>query len=443
MDSSEPLPREVTLDEAIHLAILLQRRDQLAEAQAVFDRVLAQAPDHPRALHYAGVLAHQQGRRAEAAALIARSLALVPDEADWHSNLGIVHQEEGRLDDAAACYRRAIAIDPRHANARSNLGVVLKARGEMAAAEAAYRAAIAIDPAHIDAQTNLGILLNALGRTSEAAACYCRVITLRPRHREARRLLALAHAMLGERDAAVAVLEEWIGEEPDDPVARHMLAACTGRAVPSRASDAFVEATFDSFAASFEAKLERLSYRAPALVAASIEASGVQADGTLDVLDAGCGTGLCGRRLAPYARQLTGIDLSAGMLAIAALKQVYDDLARAELTAYLFSHPASFDLIVSADTLVYFGDLTAVIEAASRALRPGGHFVFTLEHATDAGAGVESRLEVHGRYSHARPYVSRLLAAAGLAPEIVDAELRMESGVPVAGLVVRAMRVAS
>jgi predicted TPR repeat methyltransferase len=44
---------------------------------------------------------------------------------------------------------------------------------------------------------------------------------------------------------------------------------------------------------------------------------------------------------------------------------------------------------------------------------------------------------LHGRYSHAREYVERVLAAAGLQPWITPAELRMESGAPVAGLVIR------
>ena len=92
------------------------------------------------------------------------------------------------------------------------------------------------------------------------------MITLRPKHPEARRLLALAHCTLGEVDKAVEIFEEWLEEEPDNPIARHMLAACSGRDVPARASDGFVEQTFDSFAASFEAKLAKLSYRAPALV---------------------------------------------------------------------------------------------------------------------------------------------------------------------------------
>jgi predicted TPR repeat methyltransferase len=431
--------RELTLEEAITVAILLQKNEEFAAAQEVYRRVLEAAPDHPRALHYAGLLAHQQEQPDEALALIGRSLALLPNEADWHSNLGIVLQSAARLDEAIEAYRRAIAIDPGHANAHNNLGVLLRARGEPTQAEAAYRTAIRLDPAHIDAWTNLGILLNALKRTQEAAACYSKVITLRPKHREARKLLAMAHCTLGEIDEAVRIFEEWLAEEPDDPIARHMLAACTGRCVPGRASDGFVRTTFDSFAASFESKLAKLSYRAPALIAAMLEDCGLEPAHRLDVLDAGCGTGLCGALVAPFARRLEGVDLSEGMLKQAAEKNIYQALTHAELAAYLRDHREAFDLIVSADTLVYFGDLTDVIAAAARALRPDGLFVFTLEHATgEADAGF--RLERHGRYSHGRNYVERLLTVAGLRSKIVQAELRMEAGLPVAGLVVRAVK---
>ena len=303
------------------------------------------------------MLAHQQGRNGEAVALIERSLALVPDQADWYSNLGIVFQSDGRLDTAIDSYRRAIAIDPGHANAHSNLGVLLRATGQPVEAEAAYRTAIRLNPEHIDAYTNLGILLNGLKRTEEAAACYCKAITLRPKHREARKLLALAHCTLGAIDEAVRIFEEWLDEEPGDPIARHMLAACTGRDVPARASDGFVETTFDSFAASFEAKLESLSYRAPALVRRCWRIAASSRCARLDVLDAGCGTGLCGALVAPFARRLVGVDLSKGMLEHAKEKNVYDTLMKAELTGYLRDNREAFDMIVSADTLVYFGDL--------------------------------------------------------------------------------------
>jgi predicted TPR repeat methyltransferase len=437
-DLEEPT-RELTVAEALAIAIHLQQHDRLAEADAVYSQILAADPGHPEALHYAGVLAHQLGRGDDGIALIERSLAVVPDRADWHSNLGILLQERGRLDEAIGAYRRAIALDADHANAYSNLGVLLRATGKPVEAEAAYRTAIRLNPEHIDAYTNLGVLLNGLKRTEESVACYCKAITLRPKHREARRLLALAHCTLGEIEQAVEIFEEWLEEEPDDPIARHMLSACTGRDVPGRASDAFVARTFDSFAASFESKLAKLSYRAPALVAAMLEDSGFEPSRSLDVLDAGCGTGLCGPLVAPYARRLTGLDLSAGMLTQAKEKDVYDELLQTELTAYLRDNREAFDIIVSADTLVYFGALDDVVSAAAAALTTNGLLIFTLEHAQGESAP-DVRLELHGRYTHARPYVERVLTGAGLAPEIAPAELRMESGVAVAGLVIRARK---
>ena len=443
MEPSESSTHELTLEEAVSVAIILQKSEQLVAAGEVYRRVLETAPDHPRALHYAGVLAHQQGRNAEAVALIERSVALVPDQADWHSNLGIVLQSDQRLDPAIDAYRRAIKIDPGHANAHNNLGVLLRAVGQPVEAEAAYRAAIRAAPEHIDAYTNLGILLNGLKRTEEAAACYCKAITLRPKHPEARKLLALAHCTLGEVDKAADILEQWLEEEPENPVARHMLAACTGRDVPERAPNGFIETTFDGFAASFEAKLARLSYRAPALVAAMVRDCGLEPLHRLDVLDAGCGTGLCGALIAPFAGRLVGVDLSEGMLAHAKDKNVYHTLVKAELGEYLRDHRRAFDLIVSADTLVYFGDLQDVVAAFAAALRPNGHLVFTLEHAAGDGADAGYRLELHGRYSHTRAYVEQLLASSGLSSKIVPAELRMEAGAPVAGLVIGAAKPAS
>ena len=315
--------------------------------------------------------------------------------------------------------------------------MVLRAKGRVVEAEAAYRAAIRIDPDHSDAYNNLGVLLNGEKRQREAALCFSKVITLRPRHPEARRLLALAHHTLGEVDKAVEVCEAWLQEEPDDPIARHMLAACSGRDVPPRASDAFIEKTFDSFAASFDAKLATLSYRAPVLVAAMLADANVGASRSLDVLDAGCGTGLCGPLIAPYARRLVGVDLSERMLDQARARNVYDELVRRELTAYLRGYTGAFDLIVSADTLVYFGPLEEVVAAAENALRSRGRLIFTVEELRGAGHETGYAISPNGRYRHARAYVERVLADASLRSEIVPAELRLEAGEPVPGLVVR------
>ena len=406
----------------------------------MYRSILEVVPDHPAAVHYSGVLAHQEGRSDDAIRLIERSLELQPDRADWYSNLGIVLRDRLELDAAIAACRHAIALDPSHANAHNNLGVVLRAQGAVVESEAAYRAAIQACPDHSDAYTNLGILLTGQKRTHEALVCFCKLITFRPKHPDARRLLALAHCTLGEADKAVGVFEEWLKEVPDHPIARHMIAACSGRDVPARASDAFIEMTFDSFAGSFESKLATLLYRAPALVAGMLADADVEASKSLDVLDAGCGTGLCGPLLAPYARRLVGVDLSERMLAQAQAKNVYDELVKRELTAYLRDTPGAFDVIVSADTLVYFGPLQDVVAASAAALRPGGSLIFTVEALIDAGSDAEYSISPNGRYSHSRQYLERMLGESNLQPAIKPAELRLEAGEPVAGLVVRATK---
>jgi predicted TPR repeat methyltransferase len=437
---SEPSTLSLSLDEAIALAVEWLKEGRAHDADAICRRALDVMPGHPDALHYSGMAAYQQGSVDEAIGLVRRSLEAAPNQSDWHSNLGIMLLARDDLEGAIGAFRKAIELQPAHAHASNNLGVLLRVLGRYEEAEAAYRAAIAADPDYADAYHNLAVLLDLLDRAPEAAIAHFKELALRPGDPNAWRHLALAYCLHGDRDKAVELCREWLARWPGDPQAIHTLAACSGCDVPLRVSDAYVEQVFDSFAESFEAKLARLQYRAPELIASSLAASGIVCRRDLDVLDLGCGTGLCGPLLAPFARRLVGVDLSNGMLQHAAAKHVYDELVQVELTAWLQQFHSAWDIIVAADTLVYFGALDPVVTAAATALRPGGVFAFTVEHAVDAGSTPTYAIQLHGRFSHSIDYVERLLATAGLERVIERAELRKESGLPVAGLVVRATR---
>ena len=162
----------------------------------------------------------------------------------------------------------------------------------------------------------------------------------------------------------------------------------------------------------------------------------VESGAALDVLDGGCGTGLCAPVLAPYARRLTGVDLSTGMLAKARQCQLYGELVEAELTAYLQRRENAFDLIAMADTLIYFGDLAALFAAVRLALRPAGAFAFTVESTAQSGnQPAHCELGPSGRYRHSRRYLTQALAAAGLTlMRSDDVVLRSEFCRPTQGL---------
>jgi predicted TPR repeat methyltransferase len=430
---------EETVDEAIGIAIRHQQHGRLAEAQAIYDGILARLPDHPAALHYAGILKHQRGDTVTGIQMLQRSIGLEPRNGDAYTNLGNLLKSSGQLAPAIAAYLQAIALNPGDANAFSNLGIVLRAQGRLADAEAVLRKAIELAPEHPYAYLNLGTLLSGQERYAEAIEYLVRTIALAPHNDEARRCLGFVYCRVGERGKAADLYARWLGDQPDNAFARHMLAACSGRDVPDRAAEAFVEQLFDDFAPRFDDQLKTLSYRAPELIAARLANLGIAATKSLEVLDAGCGTGLCGPLLAPYARRLVGVDLSAQMLAGAQQRRVYDELVKAEITRFITECPAgSFDLVVSADTLVYFGALEAMAAAAAQALKRPGRLLFTVERGGAEAAAKGYALEPHGRYSHDEEYVCRTLAATGFTVTIDAAELRMEAGRAVAGLLVTA-----
>lgn len=90
------------------------------------------------------------------------------------------------------------------------------------------------------------------------------------------------------------------------------------------------------------------------------------------VLEVGCGTGLILRRLEGEAAELTGLDISRGMLAEAGRRGFR--VTEGSATHLPFADE-SFDLAYSFKVLAHVPDVRGALEEMARVVRPGGYVV--------------------------------------------------------------------
>ncbi|MGG5888095.1 tetratricopeptide repeat protein [Falsiroseomonas sp. HC035] len=391
---------QASADDLLADAASRHARGEWALAERLYRRVLKLRPGDGNALNLLSVLARQRGDLPMALALSAQALATQPDSPVFLASRGATLAEAGQLDAAIAALRAALARRPADATSLRNLGQALCAQGQAPAALAPLRQAVALVPQSAEAWLALAHALREAGDVAQAAEAASRAVALAPPA-----LAAQAH---------------------------FLLAALGAEAVPDRAPADYVRDLFDQYAPRFDADLEgRLGYRTPALLAGLLQAAGIAADGSRRVLDLGCGTGLSGLALRPFAKRLEGLDLSPRMLAEARARGVYDALHEADLEDFLARQRGGFGLVAAVDVLNYLGDLAPALSGIARALAPGGAAAFSLE----AGEGAPYALGPGLRYRHDPAHVLALAQAAGLAPLArQDAALREEKGVPVAGV---------
>ena len=428
----------LTPDDALQVAIAHHRRGELDAAERIYDAILKLQPHRPDALNFMGMLQFQRGDHDRALRLLKDASQRGPREPTVWNNLGNVLAALGKLPEAEKAFRRSLALVD-NVEALTNIARLQRRRKEWARSEASCRRALALAPRFGEAWHYLSLALLGQGRSEEAFDAAVQAELLLPEAHGRRETYGRALSAAGERERAVAFYRDWLAKEPGNPYVQHHLAAALGE-TPGRASDAYVEQVFDQFAGSFDTHLASLQYRAPQHVAEALRAALPAPAAQFDIADLGCGTGLCGPLVKPWARSLAGCDLSTQMLERAARREAYDVLVKAELVQFLVERRAAFDVLVSADTLIYFGELAPMFAAAHAALRAGGGFVFTVEALGDAD-DVPFRLTASGRYAHGRADLRAKLAAAGFVERaFLEASPRYESGRPVPGWLVSVTR---
>jgi predicted TPR repeat methyltransferase len=403
------------VNQAIQAGMSHHRAGRLQEAKAIYHKVLAIDPRHPDALQLLGMIAYQAGDHSQAIEYISlaidycnQAVPRQPSNPVLYNNLGEAYRALGRTQEAAACYEKALSIRPDYAEAYYHLGLTHEDQGKTEAAIVCYRKALSVNPDLVLAHYNLGTSLKVQGKLDEAVSCFQQVIR----------------------------------REPDNDMAQYLLSCLTGQN-PERAPSKYVANLFDNHAPGFDEHLvQKLQYKVPEdLVNLARQCSNMPQE-KWDVLDLGCGTGLVGLAIAPYARKLVGVDLSGKMLSKARDRNLYHRLEQLDLLAMMKLETAtSYDVVVAADVFIYLGNLEDVIRATARLLRPKGLTAFSVE-ALEKLPVEDTRQEIlkdyqlnrSGRYAHSSSYLHRLASENGFRTiNISPTQVRLEKANPVHG----------
>lgn len=428
-------------------ARLLLREGRLPDAIRILDEAIETHPNI-RLLHVCRADARMQANDPMGAAGDAAS-AVIMDRADpvAKAMLGIALIDLARYDEASACLNEAVAGSPANPSFRRGLATARERAGDPDSAATVLAEGIAYMPGDISLRINA--IMVEMRRRAFARAADLAEAARQAGAADACVFGLLGHALssMGRHEQASHAYGEALKLGPEDPYVRHLVAASGVLPHAQRAPNEYLQTVFDGYASRFEAHLIGLGYRAPGLIREELL---VHRPPTADgapigpVLDLGCGTGLIGVVLSDLnLGGIVGVDASERMLGEARGKGIYTELLHEDLEATLSRPDKIWPIVIAADVLCYFGDISAVLRGVHSRLPPGGLFLFTVEELVDdAPTDLPWRLGRQGRYAHALQHLRADAETAGFVVRTMRREaLRFEGDAPVAGVVVALQRV--
>ncbi len=414
-------------------------------------------------------LAESQGDPGLARAELDVAIEAAPDHAGLWKQRAALCQRLGDFDRAARDAAEAVCLDPADPDAKALLGSAMLSLGPPAEAwaclaeacaavptNAAFREALAIaTEANGDPEAALGTLMEGLSPKGGALNLRNAAILFCIRHRAFQKAVALAedgriagtvdaclfglkgHAQssLGLHTEAADSYAEALKLGPDDPYVRHLVQASGLLPGAKRAPPDYLRTVFDGYADRFDSHLIALGYQIPGAIR-RIAMAYLDRHPGRPVLDLGCGTGLVGVAIGDLpVGPLTGVDVSARMLAEAGAKGIYATLEEADVQDWLDAENSQWGLILAGDVVCYFGALEALLRSVRERLAGDGWFVFSVEEHVDGESGWA--LLRQGRYAHSRDYLEDALGAAGFAVHALRPQvIRHEAGAPVPGFLI-------
>ncbi len=368
---------------------------------------------------------HENNRLDDAVKAYKQLLTFLPDSPLLHFNCGLALFELNCFTEANKHYQKASLLNPEDADIHYNTGLNNRRLQKNKDAADSFQTAIRLGDTSIDTLYNLALCHQDLQNYSEAERLYETVLKKSPEHQSSLNNFAYLCHKNGNIQKAENLYARLLSLNPEHKAAKHMLDSLSGNATESAPLE-YVEAVFDNYAQNFEQSLlEKLQYNTPKGLWKRFCNAFPTRTFWNQCLDLGCGTGLAGEQFISCCRDITGVDISGEMLAVAERKSLYSRLIKDDILHFLQTTDHFYDLIIAADVFTYMGNLANLFKYSFETATNDGIFLFSVEESK----GKTFELKQTGRFGHSRRYIEDLCLSTGWS--ILDchlSKLRQDKG---------------
>lgn len=400
------LEKSPNADVFYHLAMLARQDNELDKALTYINQAI-KLQSQAMYMNEYGLILEQTGDLEGALEKYIQAMQLNPYYADAYANQGNIYLKQGEIGRAEDAYKRALAQDRDYLAAHHNLAVLLFEQGRKAESLGHYQEAIIINPQHVPSIYNLAMILEDMGEYLEATGLYFNALVLGLKNKELDlRIAATLTKLYGMGQVAKKQAQEfakgWVKNFPDNPVAKHTLAALSRKKGTDVKS--YAHYLFDAFADTYDTTMQKLQCTA-------IEKTiGILSKKTYkSVLDLACGTGQFALAFKGRFKSITGVDISENMIKKAYETNLYKKLINEPIDTYLDKNKQTFELIVAIELMGYIDKPLDLFQRIKNHLNPNSHFVFTIETTEK-----NSELSTSGRYLYSYQFIEKKLLQAGM-----------------------------
>lgn len=423
----------------LHYANILKIEGLFSEAAKILEKTIELHPNYIPLVNNLGTVYYAQEKYEAAVNCFEKAIQQQANYVDAFYNLGLTFIKLNQLEKATAAFERALALAPNHFAGKFQLAIILMREEKIDDAITRFLQIEESYPHHFETQSNLATCYLKLGALNDAKYHYLKALELKADDTQILFNLAVINIQQGNTDTAIQQYQHIIQINPDDFAAHNNLAVAflskqhTGFALqhfqeafriqPNNIAIAhtlkilsehqhllasppdYIRSLFDAYADHYDPHLlTALDYQIPQLFFTLAEKTKKLNPNALDILDLGCGTGLTAKPFSPYAKSLTGVDLSEKMLAVAFDKKIFTELVNDDLEHFLQNKINQYDLILAGDVLVYIGKLDNLFKKMSEALKHQGILIFNTEISEQG----DFKMNQSGRFSHYKNYLEKL-----------------------------------